>query len=240
MLGTLAQFARQVRRPALAAVAAAAMVLPALSTSSLARGPDGIADVAEQVIDAVVNISTSQKVEARNNADAAVAATIRSSTSCSSDFFNRRGQSDNAEPRTRAAPGQFARFRFRHRCVRHRGHQQPRDRGGRRDHRHPQRRHAPQGRVDRQGSEDRSRAAAGQARQAAQGGEVRRFGKAAARRMGDRDRQPVQPRRHGDRRHRLGAQPRHQFRARTTTTFRPTPPSIAAIRAARCSTSKAR
>ena len=35
----------------------------------------------------------------------------------------------------------------------------------------------------------------------------------AAGRMGDRDRQPVQPRRHGDRRHRLGAQPRHQFRA---------------------------
>ena len=36
----------------------------------------------------------------------------------------------------------------------------------------------------------------GQADQAAQGGEVRRFRQAAARRMGDRDRQPVQPRRH--------------------------------------------
>src|SRR6202522_2835804 len=32
---------------------------------ALARGPDGIADVAEQVIDAVVNISTSQTVEAK-------------------------------------------------------------------------------------------------------------------------------------------------------------------------------
>ena len=30
-----------------------------------ARGPDGIADVAEKVIDAVVNISTSQTVEAK-------------------------------------------------------------------------------------------------------------------------------------------------------------------------------
>ena len=30
-----------------------------------ARGPDGIADIAEKVIDAVVNISTSQTVEAR-------------------------------------------------------------------------------------------------------------------------------------------------------------------------------
>lgn len=34
---------------------------------ALARGPDGIADVAEKVIDAVVNISTSQTVDARNS-----------------------------------------------------------------------------------------------------------------------------------------------------------------------------
>src|ERR1700716_3392097 len=36
-----------------------------LSVPVLARGPDGIADVAEKVIDAVVNISTSQTVEAK-------------------------------------------------------------------------------------------------------------------------------------------------------------------------------
>src|SRR5713101_5316062 len=51
-------------RPLLAAVCLGAtsvlMVAPAL-----ARGPDGIADVAEKVIDAVVNISTSQTVEAK-------------------------------------------------------------------------------------------------------------------------------------------------------------------------------
>ena len=46
--------------------------------------------------------------------------------------------------------------------------------------------------------------------EAADRGEVRRLRQAAARRMGDRDRQPLQPRRHGDGRHRLGAQPRHQ------------------------------
>ena len=80
----------------------------------------------------------------------------------------------------------------------------------------------------------------GEARQAAEGGEVRQFRQAAARRMGDRDRQSVQPRRHGDGRHRVGAQPRHQFRARTTITSRPTPPSIAAIPAVRCSISTAR
>ena len=47
----------------IAALAVAALALPAWSAA--ARGPDNIADVAEQVIDAVVNISTSQKVEAR-------------------------------------------------------------------------------------------------------------------------------------------------------------------------------
>jgi serine protease Do len=49
----------------LSAIAAAAIALPVLSTPTFARGPENIADVAEKVIDAVVNISTSQKVEAR-------------------------------------------------------------------------------------------------------------------------------------------------------------------------------
>jgi serine protease Do len=40
-----------------------------VATSALARGPDGIADVAEKVIDAVVNISTSQTVEAKGGAE---------------------------------------------------------------------------------------------------------------------------------------------------------------------------
>ncbi len=46
---------------AIAALTAALVLLPA--GPAAARGPDGIADVAEQVIDAVVNISTSQKVD---------------------------------------------------------------------------------------------------------------------------------------------------------------------------------
>src|SRR5262245_60880354 len=93
MLGTLVQFARQIRQPALAAVAAAAIAVPALSTASAARGPDTIADVSEKVIDAVVNISTSQKVEARNSPmpqlpnDPQLDELFR-------DFFNRRGQGD--------------------------------------------------------------------------------------------------------------------------------------------------
>jgi serine protease Do len=48
---------------ALAALAAAVALAPARPAA--ARGPENIADVAEQVIDAVVNISTSQKVDAR-------------------------------------------------------------------------------------------------------------------------------------------------------------------------------
>src|ERR1700722_11241442 len=45
------------------ALTAAIFVLPARQAA--ARGPENIADVAEQVIDAVVNVSTSQKVDAR-------------------------------------------------------------------------------------------------------------------------------------------------------------------------------
>src|ERR1700728_2930070 len=57
----LTQLVRQ--RAVIAALAAAIIVLPAWPAA--ARGPENIADVAEQVIDAVVNISTSQKVDAR-------------------------------------------------------------------------------------------------------------------------------------------------------------------------------
>ena len=47
----------------IAALSAAVFVLPVRPAA--ARGPENIADVAEQVIDAVVNVSTSQKVDAR-------------------------------------------------------------------------------------------------------------------------------------------------------------------------------
>jgi serine protease Do len=47
-----------------AAALAAALILTAVQPAA-ARGPDNIADVAEQVIDAVVNISTSQKIDPR-------------------------------------------------------------------------------------------------------------------------------------------------------------------------------
>src|ERR1700732_2915252 len=59
-------------RPWLAAIwlgTASVLISAPVSTQVLARGPDGIADVAEKVIDAVVNISTSQTIEAKGGAE---------------------------------------------------------------------------------------------------------------------------------------------------------------------------
>jgi len=61
-------FARQSRRSTALALAAAVVALPLLAAPAAARGPDNIADVAEKVINAVVNISTSQSVANRNSA----------------------------------------------------------------------------------------------------------------------------------------------------------------------------
>src|ERR1700751_3969349 len=64
----LSHCARPARRSVLRSVLAVALFGAAglvTSAPAQARGPDGIADVAEKVIDAVVNISTSQNVEAK-------------------------------------------------------------------------------------------------------------------------------------------------------------------------------
>src|SRR6201995_2478092 len=56
---------RRSRRHIAAAALAAGLALSPLAAKAQMHGPEGIADVAEKVIDAVVNISTSQTVEAR-------------------------------------------------------------------------------------------------------------------------------------------------------------------------------
>jgi serine protease Do len=61
-------FVRQSCHSTALALAAAVVAIPLLAAPAAARGPDNIADVAEKVIDAVVNISTSQTVDNRNNA----------------------------------------------------------------------------------------------------------------------------------------------------------------------------
>ncbi len=62
MTGAIPALSRRLRPLAAAICLGAASML---STPAFARGPDGIADIAEKVIDAVVNISTSQTVEAK-------------------------------------------------------------------------------------------------------------------------------------------------------------------------------
>src|SRR4029453_4923665 len=63
MTGARPALSRRLRHLAAAMTIGAASV--AASAPALARGPDGIAAIAEKVIDAVVNISTSQTVEAK-------------------------------------------------------------------------------------------------------------------------------------------------------------------------------
>ncbi len=57
-----------VGRAGLALLTAVAIAWPALTVPAAARGPEGIADVAEQVIDAVVNVSTKQSVDLSSGA----------------------------------------------------------------------------------------------------------------------------------------------------------------------------
>src|ERR1700676_2315346 len=101
MLGTFRTLILQTRPAALAAATLAAILFAPLTVSHAARGPDSIADVAEKVIDAVVNISTSQKVEARNSPmpqlpnDPQLDELFR-------DFFNRRGAPGDPQNRERS------------------------------------------------------------------------------------------------------------------------------------------
>ena len=65
MAGTFIQHARSIRTGAFAALAALAIAVPASTQPAAARGPEAIADISESVIDAVVNVSTSQTVESK-------------------------------------------------------------------------------------------------------------------------------------------------------------------------------
>jgi serine protease Do len=67
MTGAIPALNRRLR-PVLAAICLGAVSV-LVSAPALARGPDGIADVAEKVIDAVVNISTTQTIEAKGGSE---------------------------------------------------------------------------------------------------------------------------------------------------------------------------
>ena len=85
-------------RAGLAVFLAGAIVWPALSGSALARGPDNISDVAEAVIDAVVNISTKQSVDIKSNAMPQLPPGSPFEEFFEEFFKNRRGQ--NGQPQT--------------------------------------------------------------------------------------------------------------------------------------------
>jgi serine protease Do len=104
MTGAIPAFCHRLR-PVMAAIClgatlGAASVLIAAPAS--ARGPDGIADVAEKVIDAVVNISTSQTVEAKGGGEGRGAMPQLPPGSPFEEFFddffkNRRGPGGNSK-----------------------------------------------------------------------------------------------------------------------------------------------
>ena len=80
----------ELSRSALAAVAATALLLPGGAISLEALGPESIPDAAEQVVDAVVGISTSPRAESRNNAQERPPSI--NNDELFRDFFERRGQ----------------------------------------------------------------------------------------------------------------------------------------------------
>jgi len=106
MARPLTDFARAMRRPILSSAAAVVLLaLPLISTPSWARGPENIADVAEKVIDAVVNISTSQKVESQGNAQMPQLPPGSPFEEFFEEFFkNRRGQGGGDDQAPNRAP----------------------------------------------------------------------------------------------------------------------------------------
>jgi serine protease Do len=82
----------------LATVLAGALVVPLYSPPAMARGPEAVADVAERVIDAVVNISTSQTVDARNTPTPQLPPGSPFEEFFEEFFKNRRGPGDNQTP----------------------------------------------------------------------------------------------------------------------------------------------
>ncbi len=96
---------KPVGRAGLAIFAAAAIAWPALTSPAFARGPDGISDVAEQVIDAVVNISTKQTVDISNDSAMPQLPPGSPFEEFFEEFFkNRRGQGGPGGPGAPGAP----------------------------------------------------------------------------------------------------------------------------------------
>src|SRR4249919_314478 len=88
----------RIGRAGLIATTAAAIAFLALTAPAAARGPEGIADVAEQVIDAVVNVSTKQSVDLRGGAMPQLPPGSPFEEFFEEFFKNRRGQNGQSGP----------------------------------------------------------------------------------------------------------------------------------------------
>ncbi|MEX0841357.1 MAG: Do family serine endopeptidase [Xanthobacteraceae bacterium] len=99
MLGLATHNARRLARAAVAALAVAAVALPFMLSSAAARGPEAIADVAEKVIDAVVNISTTQAIDAKSGPVPQLPPGSPFEDFFDEFFKNRRGQGDQNRER---------------------------------------------------------------------------------------------------------------------------------------------
>jgi len=95
MAGPARLLTPNVRLSAFAALTAATMAIVSFSAPALARGPDAIAEVAETVIDAVVNISTSQTIDSKVGPMPQLPPGSPFEEFFDEFFKNRRGQGDN-------------------------------------------------------------------------------------------------------------------------------------------------
>ncbi len=181
----------------------------AVAQPAVARGaPDSFADLADKLLPTVVNIATTQTLKPPPVRRPALPNMPPGSPLADlfKDFL--------AQQQSRAAPRHVARHPASSSIRRLDRHQQPRDRRCRPDHRHAERRH------DRfppsSSAATRrpiSRLLKVKPKKPLPATQVRRFRSCPRRRLGDRDRQSLRSRQHGDGRHRLGAQPRYQCRA---------------------------
>jgi serine protease Do len=97
MAGRFMQLDRTARNAALAVLTVLALALPVTISPAAARGPDAIADIAESVIDAVVNVSTSQTVEAKPGVMPQLPPGSPFEEFFDEFFKNRRGQGENPD-----------------------------------------------------------------------------------------------------------------------------------------------
>ena len=95
MAGLACCLTPNVRLSAFAALTAATLAIASFSAPALARGPDAIAEVAETVIDAVVNISTSQTIDSKVGPMPQLPPGSPFEEFFDEFFKNRRGQGDN-------------------------------------------------------------------------------------------------------------------------------------------------